>query len=241
MREGVLRRGRGEADFRWRGRDVSRVENFSDIVFALVLTLLTASSMPQTFAELLPLWRDLVAVAACLALPTLIWRGHYIYFRRYDLEDGTTILLNTVLLFLVLAFAYPLKFLTRFLVDLVTALLFGEPDLSAIDAVMALSDARWLVVIYSTGYCALFGVFALLYAHAGRLADGLELTPRERGLTRLAVWEAGVHMAAALVAIVLAVTLPAAVAPWSGWTYFAIIPGMMVVHWRHARSMAAVS
>ena len=79
---------RGERNFRWRGADVSRMENLSDIVFALVLTLAAAQTAPRTFDELTGLWRDAISLAACFALIILIWRTHYVVFRRYDLQDS---------------------------------------------------------------------------------------------------------------------------------------------------------
>lgn len=39
-----------------------------------------------------------------------IWFEHYAFFRKFEAEDPLTILLNCVLLFLVLFFVYPLKF-----------------------------------------------------------------------------------------------------------------------------------
>ena len=47
------------------------------------------------------------------------WGRHYYFFRYYGLEDITTIVLNTLLLFLVLFYVYPLKFLVSvFLVNI---------------------------------------------------------------------------------------------------------------------------
>jgi len=40
VREGLTGRQGGEEDFRWRGEDVSRIEGFSDAVFAFAVTLL---------------------------------------------------------------------------------------------------------------------------------------------------------------------------------------------------------
>ena len=47
----------------------------------------------------------------------LIWRGHYRFSRRYGLEDPYTVFLNVVLLFLVLFFVYPLKFVFTMLFE----------------------------------------------------------------------------------------------------------------------------
>ena len=48
--------------------------------------------------------------AATFALVCWIWFEHYAFFRKFDAEDALTIFLNCVLLFLVLFFVYPLKF-----------------------------------------------------------------------------------------------------------------------------------
>ena len=46
----------------------------------------------------------------------LVWSYHYRLFSRFDLEDLWTIVLNSVLLFLVLFYVYPLKFLMTMLI-----------------------------------------------------------------------------------------------------------------------------
>ncbi|MFW6412793.1 MAG: TMEM175 family protein, partial [Oceanicaulis sp.] len=73
---------RGEPHFRWRSPEVSRVENLSDIVFALVLTLAAAQTIPASFADLANLWRDALALTACFALILTIWHTHHVFFRR---------------------------------------------------------------------------------------------------------------------------------------------------------------
>jgi len=122
----------GEKYFRWRGKDVSRTENLSDIVFAMALALIVASSVPTSFTELTDLWREAIAIAICFALLLMIWHIHFVFFRRYDLEDNLTIFLNSVLMFLVMAFVYPLKFLFLFLINFFTGNFENQQDMSKI-------------------------------------------------------------------------------------------------------------
>ena len=112
VREGLTRRQGGEEDFRWRGEDVSRIEGFSDAVFAFAVTLLVVSlEVPKTFDELLATMRGFFAFAICFALLLAVWYDHYKFFRRYGLMDTPTRWLNSALLFLMLLYVYPLKFL----------------------------------------------------------------------------------------------------------------------------------
>ena len=93
------------------GREVSRIEGFSDAVFGFALTLLVVSlEVPDNFDGLKEIMRGFVPFAATFALVCWIWFEHYAFFRKFDAEDALTIFLNCVLLFLVLFFVYPLKF-----------------------------------------------------------------------------------------------------------------------------------
>ncbi len=99
--------------FRHRGHHhVSRIESFSDAIFAFALTLLVVSlSVPRTFDELLATMAGFPAFAVSFALLAQIWYYQYLFFRRYGLTDRTTIVLNIALLFFVVFYTYPLKFL----------------------------------------------------------------------------------------------------------------------------------
>jgi hypothetical protein len=99
-------------DFRWRSSDTSRLEELSDAVIGFALTLFVVSlEVPQTFDELLQTMRGFPAFGLCFALLIVIWYEHYTFFRRYGLQDPFTIVWNTVLLFLIVFYVYPLKFL----------------------------------------------------------------------------------------------------------------------------------
>ena len=100
-----------EGGFRVRGASPSRLEAFSDAAFAFAVTLLVVSlDVPRTFDELMELMRGSLGFAFSFAMIVLVWRTHSRYFRRFGLDDLTTVWLNSILLFLVLLFVYPLKF-----------------------------------------------------------------------------------------------------------------------------------
>ena len=209
-----------EKYFVWRGRDVTRVENFSDIVFALSLTLIVASSVPVSFDALVALWREAIAIAMCFALILLIWSKHHAFHRRYGLDDGRTVVLNAIVLFLIMVFAYPLKYLALFLVNFFTG--FYETGIQ-INAIMSFDQVQWFIVIYAMGYALIFGVFALLYAHALSRADDLELSLAERILTRLEVDQGIAAIAISGLAAIIALILPNQFSPMGGSVYFLVV------------------
>lgn len=120
--ESVEHRARYDSDgFRLRGTEVTRLEGFSDAMLAFALTLLGVSlDVPRTFAELKFTLSGFPGFALCFLWIVGMWFQHRTFFRRYGLEDQTAIVRNLVLLFLLMFFVYPLKFL----VSLMMAYLF---------------------------------------------------------------------------------------------------------------------
>ena len=197
-----------EENFEWRGKESTRLENFSDAVFAFAVTLLVVSlEVPRNFRELLDALRGFVAFAACFAILVTVWSTHCKFFRRYGLQTSHAVFLNSVLLFCLLFYIYPLKFLF--------VLMFSGTQISA-------SEVRLLLVIYGAGYAALALLFALLYRHAWALRDQLHLNPVERLLTRHSLTHNFAMLSIAVASMLLAVTLPAAAVAYAGLFYFAI-------------------
>src|SRR5215831_6277525 len=113
IREEMMKRSWGlEPDFRWRGVEVSRVEGFADGVFAFGITLLIVSlEIPKDYGELITSLYDFPAFAICFALLATVWFEQYKIFRRYGFQDFFSLVMNFALLFVVLFFLYPLKFI----------------------------------------------------------------------------------------------------------------------------------
>ena len=162
--------------FRLRGREVLRVEAFSDAVFAFAATLLVVSlEVPKTFAELQASLHGFLAFGLSFTALLAIWAVHNSFFRRFGLQDRMTVVLNGALLFVVLFYVYPLKFLTVSLSDW----LLGESAPHRGEARLgSLHDLGTLFVLYGLAFVAVFLCIALLYGHAARQKEALELTDR---------------------------------------------------------------
>src|SRR6202008_4638652 len=62
VRARLMRGKGGDHGFRWRGREVSRIEGLSDAVFGFAIPLLVISlEVPQTFGQLLQAMKGMVA------------------------------------------------------------------------------------------------------------------------------------------------------------------------------------
>src|ERR1700748_2581966 len=103
---------------RWRSHEPTRLETFSDAVFAFAVTLIIVSlEVPKSFDELFETMKGFVSFGICFTLLFIIWNNQNIFFRRYGLVDAYTTFLNGVLLFVVLTYTYPLKFLFTLLLS----------------------------------------------------------------------------------------------------------------------------
>ncbi|MBV9009847.1 MAG: DUF1211 domain-containing protein [Verrucomicrobia bacterium] len=164
--------------FRLRGIEVTRLESFSDAVFGFALTLLVVSlDVPKSFDDLMSTMRGFPAFAICFLFLALIWNGHYKFCRRYGLDDGMARFLTCVMLFLVLFYVYPLKFLFNFSI---TSVLVGGSSVM----VMRGWQFSTLMVIYGLGFAAVYAAMTLLCLHAYRLRAELQLNELELFDTR---------------------------------------------------------
>ncbi|MGH7939377.1 MAG: TMEM175 family protein, partial [Bryobacteraceae bacterium] len=165
--------------FRLRGQEVSRLESFADAVFGFALTLLVVSlDVPKNFGDLITTMRGFPAFALCFLILALIWNAHYKFCRRYGLDDGLTRFLTCTLLFLVLFYVYPLKFLFNLSVN---EFVFGFSPSSVHVTVEEIST---LLIIYGLGFAAVYLSIFLLYLHAWRVRDLLDLNDFECMETR---------------------------------------------------------
>lgn len=165
--------------FRWRSREIARIEGFSDACFGFAVTLLIISlEVPRTSTELFEVMQGFVAFFATFWVLASIWYGQFLYFRRYGIEDRITVILNLVLIFTVLFFVYPLKF---FFNAMVASLGVGRAieGAHAAQQVILPEHKPLLLIVFGLGFAAVFVVFLLLYIHAYRQREALGLNELE--------------------------------------------------------------
>jgi uncharacterized membrane protein len=201
------------------------MEGFSDAVFAFAITLLVVSlEVPTTFDELLATMRGFFAFAICFYLLLVVWFEHYKFFRRYGLDDFYTMRLNAALLFIVLFYVYPLKFLFTLLVDQLLG--YGtvvNPSTGTIEEIEN-GQLPLLMVIYGAGFVAVQLVFVLLYLRAYVLRDTLGLDAHERSITREEILNFLLGMGVGLVSIAIAIVGGEEAVSLAGYAYLLLFP-----------------
>ena len=216
----------GETYFRWRGGDVSRLEGLTDGVFALALTLILLSmEVPREAALVVGLLERIPAFAATFAILGMTWWYHFVFHRRFGLEDLTTCVLNLLLLFVLLVYVFPLRYLF--------GALFRESGFEPVGG----GDTAALMAFYGGGYALVFLLFTLLHLHAWRQRAELELDAIEEVVTRGALHAHLLHLAVGATSFAMALVAvlggPQALVPLSGVVFFAIGPTQAVngIHW----------
>ena len=221
-------------EFRYRGEEPGRLENFSDAVFALAITLLLISTSPPTnFEQIKRFVWDIIPFCLCIALILLVWYQHFIFFFRYGMRNGKIIVLNTLFLIIVLFYVYPLKFLAK-LILVPIADLFGQDELLVeLKGVISARDIGDLMIIYGMGATGVFLMIMLMYCYALNQADELELNEIEKFDTRASIRTNLLMGSIPLLSVVLAILFRNS---WyagmiSGFTYFLYSP-VMFIHGR---------
>jgi uncharacterized membrane protein len=197
---------------------MSRIDVFSDVVFAFALVLLAVSlTVPRSSRVPQESVLGLVTVAICFAMILGGWFSHYVFFRRYGLRDRFTIILNSCLLFLILFCVYPLKFLFAS----ISEYLFRDSSTTWLATEIQVNGR---LALYALGFSAVFFLVAALYWNAWRLRDSLAMNGVERLLTVSSIVDALGLAAIGLIACLGALIFPAAWCAYSAAVYFLIVP-----------------
>jgi uncharacterized membrane protein len=214
--------------FRFRSREVSRLEAFSDCVFAFALTLIVvALEVPKTVEHLFAIMKVFPVFAVCFATLLNVWWVHHRFFRRYAINDLVVFVLNGVLLFTVLFYVYPLRFLF--------GLLFAVDTRTAINV----EQGRDMFTIYGGGFAAVYLTFALMHVHAWRLREHLALDELERWMTLETIAHHTALACVGLLSVAIARFAPPPEIQFAGWIFFVIPIPLTIVGWLFGKRIRA--
>lgn len=230
--------------FSERGTESSRLEQLSDGVFGLAITLLLVSlETPKTGDELILFARDFLSFALSTIVLITIWHIHYQYFLRYGLKDKSVVIINAWLLVVVLFFVYPLKFIISFMLAYLKftfLMIFNlEYDREAfvllVTEVSSWEKLPFIMMIYSAGYFSLMLSFALFYRHAHHKRSELGLNPEEKEKTYIIMMVYFIQCAVAVASVLIAFISLFTPIPWmsllAGMIYFLLGP---IIYWFEA-------
>jgi uncharacterized membrane protein len=219
--------------FRLRGVQMTRLETFIDAAFAFAITMLViaAQQIPDDIATLLGAFRNVPAFITSVIVIGIFWRGHWLWSRRYGLEDGISILISWAMIVTILIYIYPLKAVFGSMWFFLSAGRVGHAL-----GIHSGSQARSLLAIFALGFMAIALEVLLLNLRAWQLREPLRLNIRERLITRDEVTGWALPAGVGVISLLLAVTLPIEWIDWSGWVYFSLaLLAPLQSQWRRAR------
>src|ERR1700736_1932738 len=203
--------------FRLRGIEMTRLETFIDAAFAFAISMLViaAQQIPDNIVALLAAFKNVPTFVCCIAVLGIFWRGHWLWSRRYGLEDSASILISWAMIVTILILIYPLKAIFGAMWYLLSSGQVGQPfSLHTTE-----SQARTIFAIYALGLVAISAEILLLNLRAWQLREPLRLNALEKLVTRGELTGWSIPVSVGIASLILALTLPAEKIQWSGWVY----------------------
>src|SRR3989440_8166927 len=167
--------------FRLRGIEMTRLETFIDAAFAFAVTMLVIANgqVPNDVPSLLAAFKNVPAFVASIAVLSIFWRGHWLWSRRFGLEDGVSILISWALIVTILIFIYPLKAIF----GAMWAYLSNGQVGHRFSLHTTEEQARWIFAVYALGLIAISAEIFFLNLRAWQLREPLRLNAREELMT----------------------------------------------------------
>src|SRR5436853_2084560 len=198
--------------FRLRGMEMTRLETFIDAAFAFAISMLViaANQVPDNIEELLGAFRHVPAFVASIVVLGIFWRGHWLWSRRYGLEDGVSIFISWAMLATILIYIYPLKAIFSSMWFLLSGGRVGHTL-----GPHSESEIRALFAIFAVGFSAIALEMVLLNLRAWHLREPLRLDARERSITFHEITGWSIPVGVGIVSLVLALSLAREHIEWS--------------------------
>lgn len=200
--------------FRYRGLKGSRLETLTDTIFGFAITLLIISSeVPKNYIELQVSMYSFLGFIFCTMLIMTIWQSHKTFFLQYGLQDSKTNILNTILVFVLLFYIYPLKYLFSYLgtaIYVKIKIILGDNSQALQLAIKRLKDAnlnseQWLDITlrFSVALAIIYLLFLLLHIHAFKLKNKLKLNQKEVFITITSIQEYIIFLSIAVFSLLI--------------------------------------
>lgn len=178
MREAVYQNREHDPRIHYRGENPSRLDNLTDGVFGIAITLLIFNlSNPNSFEDLITFTKTLPAFLISIGFLVMICKEHLRFSEIYTLQDIVLVIYNTLFIALIIFYVYPLRFLTLFLTNF-----FFDTN---IDVRIKGSQVPELMIYYGFIAFALYFILFLFYHRAHQLRDKIKLNEFEVLYTRL--------------------------------------------------------
>ncbi|EAZ81712.1 TMEM175 family protein [Algoriphagus machipongonensis] len=172
MRSQLFNSKNRNPNINYRGESPSRLDNLTDAVFGIAVTLLIFNlSSPNSLEDLIVFTKTLPAFLISIGFLILIWQEHVRFSEMYTLRGSWLVFLNSLFIALIIFYVYPLRFLTLFL----TNLIFGT-DISLQISAVEIPD---LMIYYGSIAFALYFVLFWFYFIAIRNKEILALSKYE--------------------------------------------------------------
>ncbi|RIW17490.1 DUF1211 domain-containing protein [Algoriphagus lacus] len=200
MRNEVLKNRQHDPRITYRGENASRLDNLTDAVFGIAITLLIFNlTNPNSFEDLLTFTKTLPAFLISISFIIFIWIEHLEFSEIYTLNNTGLTVLNTVFIALVIFYVYPLRFLTLFL----TNFFFNTEIAVNIQG----EQVPYLMMYYGFVAFALYFILYLFYHRALRLKEEFNLNAYEEFYTKSQKNRLLIMFAVPLLSIVLTVVI----------------------------------
>lgn len=228
MRNEIFKNRNHDPRITYRGENASRLDNLTDAVFGIAITLLIFNlTNPNSFGDLLTFTKTLPAFLISISFIILIWNEHLGFLEIYTLNDTRLTILNTIFIALVIFYVYPLRFLTLFL----TNFFFN----TNINVNIQGDQVPYLMIYYGFIAFALYFVLYLFYHRALSLKNELSLSAFEKFYTSSQKKRLFIMFAVPMVSIVLTIIINEFSFIWAsvigGVAYFLYTP--LIIWWHN--------
>lgn len=214
-----------EGGFRLRGENMTRIEVFSDAAFAFAVTMLviSLSTIPQSFSQLLAAINGIPSFAASFSVMMSIWITHRRWSQRFGLDDGVSTFLTLALIFIVLIYVYPLKLI----MDLMFYA-FSQRFFPTDFQVSNTTEVAVLVAIFSVGLLLIALIHLCLYLRVSSKTDELCLSHLEQLLVRKEILSWAVQIVVSLLVALIALIFKSSLGYLAGIA-FSLTPLLLLV------------